>query len=284
VRSIAASIAQPYGIIHTHVRTQLKSQSVKGDPYDCIVASFDYWLSNDAKSHLSARQCIESRLTVYPNSHALHAFLTYLHLEEHRQRYNVLSGNALDRALQSAQRAVQFAPSSARSHQALLAAHFARNETELAWQAAGKAMELNPNDTEIIQDIGARHIQSGNYEKGLELLQQALDLNNAPPTWAVTFRVVALYMLGRTDQSSPIAITLRNSNYGLAMVAVMMAAAEKGDFVEANAAYDRLIAAQPVIANDLSGYLKKLVFDEKTARQIVTDFDRAKAYIAANRK
>jgi tetratricopeptide (TPR) repeat protein len=280
VQAISTAIAQPYGVIHAHVRNRLASGLRKDDPYGCIVSGFDYWRTNDTLTHGIARGCLIQRIKQFPNIGGLHAQLTYLHLEEYRQGYNPLPGNPLDRALESANRATSLAPASARSHQALLAAHFARGETDAAWRAAGEAMALNPYDTEILADVGARHVQSGHYEKGLGMLQQALELNPSPPTWALTFRATALYLLGRLDQSVPAVTALRGTEYPPAMMAVIMVARQSREAVVAKQALADMMRLHPGIVNDPTAYLKRLAFDQETITRIVKDFQIAKDWAA----
>ncbi len=280
VQAISTAIAQPYGVIHAHVRSRLASGQRKDDPYGCIVSGFDYWRTNDSRNHGMARNCLIQRIKQFPGISSLHAQLTYLYLEEYRQGYNPLPGNPLDRALESANRAATLAPASARSHQALLAAHFARGEMESAWRAANEAMALNPFDTEILADVGARHVQSGYYEKGLTMLQQALELNTSPPTWALTFRAAAYYLLDQNDQSRRIASALGGSEYPLAMMAMIMVARKNLDEPSGKKALADMRRLHPVILVDPAAYLKRLAFDEGTISRLVKDFTGAREWAA----
>ncbi len=276
VRAVATAVAQPYGVIQAHVRSRLASGPARNNPYGCIVSGFDYWRSNDVQAHALARDCLTQRIKDFPTIASLRAQLSYLHLEEYRQGYNPLPGKPLDRALESARRAAALAPASARSQQALLAVHFARGEMESAWRAAGEAMALNPFDTEILADVGARHVQSGHYEKGLGMLQQALELNPAPPIWAVTFRAAAYYLLGRIDQSGPIASALSGNDYPLAMMALVMVARQSFDESGGKAALVRMQALHPGIVADPAAYLRRLSFDPGTMDRLVRDFGAAR--------
>jgi tetratricopeptide (TPR) repeat protein len=278
VQAISTAIAQPYGVIHAHVRNRLASGLRKDDPYGCIVSGFDYWRTNDSRNHGIARECLIQRIRQFPGISSLHAQLTYLYLEEYRQGYNPLPGSPLDRALDSANRAATLAPASARSHQALLAAHFARGEMESAWRAANEAMALNPFDTEILADVGARHVQSGYYEKGLTMLQQALELNTSPPTWALTFRAAAYYLLDQNDQSRRIASALGGSEYPLAMMAMIMVASKNLDEKSGRKTLADLRRLHPVILEDPGAYLKRLAFDEGTISRLVKDFTGAREW------
>jgi hypothetical protein len=280
VQAISTAIAQPYGVIHAHVRKRLASGLHESDPYGCIISGFDYWRSNDSRNHGIARDCLIQRIQQFPGISSLHAQLTYLYLEEYRQGYNPLPGNPLDRALDSANRAATLAPASARSQQALLAAHFARGEMESAWRAANEAMALNPFDTEILADVGARHVQSGYYEKGLGMLQQALELNSSPPTWALTFRAAAYYLLDQNDQSRRIASSLGGSEYPLAMMALIMVARKNLDEVSGKKTFQDMRRLHTAILDDPAAYLKRLAFDEVTIIRLVRDFSVAREWAA----
>jgi hypothetical protein len=272
VRSIATRIAQPYGIIHAHVRNKVGVDARRDDPYGCLIAGFDYWRVNDAATHKTVRNCLIDKITSQDRVAGLHAQLAYLHLEEFRQGYNKLPGNPLDRALESAQRAIALAPASARSHQALLAVHFARREMDSAWRAAEEAMALNPYDTEIQADVGARHVQSGKYETGLSMLTEALQLNPAPPTWAVTFRALALYLLGRLEQSGPLASALKGSEYAPAMMAMVMMARQYMNEALGKQSLADMRRVHPGIVDDPTAYLQRLNFDDQTLARVVRDF------------
>ncbi len=224
IRSIATTLAQPYGVIHAHVRAAIARENRTIDPYGCVVSGLDYWLTNDRSAHAAARACILDRLKIYPTFGPLHSQLTYLHLEEFRQGYNPMPGNPVARALESARLAVLHRPTSARSHQSLMAALYSSGDLTGAWRAADDALALNPDDTEIIADVGSFRIMAGDFELGLAHIDRAIALNPAPPAWVITFRALGLYMLGRLDQSGPMVASLEGSRYAPAQMALILAA------------------------------------------------------------
>jgi tetratricopeptide (TPR) repeat protein len=146
---------------------------------------------------------------------------------------------------------------------------------DAAWRAAGEALRLNPYDTEILQDVGARHVQSGHFEKGLAMIDEALALNPSPPTWALTFRAVALYMLGRLDQSGPAVLRLRETGYPPAKIALVMASYQFRDLSGGRRWLQELERVQPAIASDVGAYLDRLNFAPVVRDQVVKDFTAA---------
>jgi tetratricopeptide (TPR) repeat protein len=279
IRSIASTIAQPYGVVHAYVRSTLDGAAASKDPYGCLVASFDYWQTNDRKTHGEARTCITERLKQQPMAKSLHAQLAYLHLEEFRHGFNPLPGDPLARALDSAQAAVRIAPTSARSHQALLAARFSWRDMDGAWKSANEALQLNPYDTDIIADVGARHIQSGRYEKGLAMLNEAFELNTAPPIWATTYQGLALYMLDRWEEASLAASRLETTTYPGAIVATVLVAYRERKAARGKERLALLRSTHPDIAANLESYLNRLNVDPNMLRKVMTSYANAVAWI-----
>jgi Tfp pilus assembly protein PilF len=279
IRSVASTVAQPYGVIHAYVRSHARTGGETADPYGCLVAGFDYWQTNDEKTHRAARDCIVERLRQHPSSGPLNAQLAYLHLEEFRHGYNSLPGDPLARALDSAQAAVRFAPTSARSHQALLAARFSLRDTDGAWRAADEALRLNPDDTDIIADIGARHIQSGRYDEGLAMLRAAFELNPAPPVWAQTYQAIAYYMTGRNEQASLIAAQLETTRFPPAMVATILVAVQDRKLAKAKERLELFRSVHPMIAADLESYLNRLNVDPRLLERALKSYSDARIWI-----
>jgi Tfp pilus assembly protein PilF len=279
IRMIVTSVAQPYGVIHAHVRKRLLSGKGVKDPYGCILSTFDYWLEYDRKKHAEVRQCLVDRIEGFPNIAALHAQLATIHLEEYRQGYNPLPGNPLERALVSAQRAVVLAPASARAQQALMAVHFVRKDMESAWRAAEKALTLNPFDTEILADVGARNIQAGKSRTGLIMLEEALELNSAPPNWAVIIRALGLYTQGKADEASALAKTLKGTKFPIAMMAVVMAAFHDKDIAAGKQALAALKQQHPDVFADPPSYIERLNYDPVVAGNAYERYLVAKYWI-----
>jgi hypothetical protein len=279
VRTIATALAQPYGVIHAHVRSLLAARADVKDPFGCVVAGLDYWLVNDRATHLAARTCIEGRLTSFPGFGPLHAQLAYLHLEEYRQGFNPLPGDARGRALESARKAVLYRPASARSHQSLMAALFASGDIGGAWRAAADALALNPNDTEIIADVGSYRVMAGDFETGLAYLDQAIDLNPAPPAWVITYRALALYLLERLEMSGPMARALEGANYPLAHMALVMAAFQFRDRAGGKRHLETFRRQHPESAADPAALLRRMNFQDAVITRAMTDFNRAVAWI-----
>ena len=108
----------------------------------------------------------------------------------------------LDRALESAAKAVTLDDSDAVCHCTLgMIYHYAKSY-DLAKVQLGRAMQLNPNDPDLMVKQGALEIFSGRPQAALNLFDQAERLNPRPPNWYNHHRGLALYGLRRYAEAS----------------------------------------------------------------------------------
>jgi hypothetical protein len=106
-----------------------------------------------------------------------------------------------------------------------------------------------------------------------------MQLNPAPPVWVNTFRAVALYMLGRLEQSGPMALGLQGSSYPIAMIALVMASFQFRDAAGGKRHLARLRSTHPEVAKDITAFTRKVGFQEAAAKRVHTDYERAVSWI-----
>ena len=148
----------------------------------------------------------------------------------------------LDRALAYAQRAVELRPQSARSQEALMVVWFARGETALAFAAAEKAMTLNPYDTNVVADYGARLMASGQIERGVAMLEQAVAYTVVRPAWFDSYLFLGTYLAGDLAAAAEHASMVQNDDLPLGFIARAVAANMSGDRDKARRAIEGLVA------------------------------------------
>ena len=255
-RRVSVRLAQPYGVIHA----DLRGAYAPPHPMACITRAYDYWLAPSEALHAKARDCLETVARDNPAFHPAWALLAFLHLDEHRIGYNRRDARPLDRAQAAAQRAMALAPESARAAQAMMAVLMVRGEVEEAIRLGFTAVRRNPFDTDILADVGARLTQAGRGIEGRPLLLRAADLNAARPPWHEFY----LFLSAR-DGNDKAAMAqsinmLRGSEAPLALLALAIGAADRGDRAESRAAIRRLTELSPVFRQDAGAFLDRAFF------------------------
>jgi tetratricopeptide (TPR) repeat protein len=269
-RQIATSVGQPYGVLFADLR-QRPSLDTRTR---CIVQAYDYWNNPSAESHARVRDCLEGVVTAQPSAATALANLSYFYLDEHRIGHNVRP-NPLDRALTAARRAVEIAPESPRTNQALMAVLFVRGDVDQALQLGRRALELNPYDTDIMADVGSRFVQMGRYQEGADLIRRAAAANPADPPWYDFFLFLAAYMQNDWEAARAAASRITTSDYVLGLIARAIVAAQDGDAVKAREALARVTQSQPEYGRDPASALARRRFVPEIHRRLLHGLEQA---------
>ncbi len=196
-RRVATAVAQPYGIIQRADQTRTGSRPPDDlEAYACTLRFYDYRAALTEDSHGAIRTCLERAVAVHPDYATAWAMLSVLYLDEDRFGFNLGAGSSppIQRSLKAARRAIRLDPENGRALQALMMAlFFARKPTE-ALEVGERAVLLNPNDTELLGAFGSCLSQAGAWQRGAELIEQALARNPGHSGFYSGFLALYAYM------------------------------------------------------------------------------------------
>jgi Tfp pilus assembly protein PilF len=257
VRKVTATLAQPYGVIFA--REFDKVAAGEGDMrYQCVLRAIELRRRDDPATRQHVRACLNQVTTTDPTHANAFASLALLSVNEY---YLDDNGDRafIDRALRAALRAADLRPESARAHQALMSALFARGEIAAALAEGEKAIALNPYDMTVLGSYGMHLVMNGELEKGQALLRQAV-AESQVRTPAFSFALfLCAYLQGDDASASYHASLLTSESYPLDLVARALDAWRSGDREEARQAIDKLAALHPAWRNDPRGRLQRFI-------------------------
>jgi tetratricopeptide (TPR) repeat protein len=118
----------------------------------------------------------------YPRNAELWACLAQLYLNEFNFGFNPRP-DPLDRALKAADRAFELDGASQFANQQLAQVYFFRRDLVRFRRAADRAIALNPLDTNTLGIIGLLFVHIGEFERGIEITQRAMELNENHAHW-----------------------------------------------------------------------------------------------------
>ncbi len=180
---IVATVADSSGVLTRSLGVLAKAKPVdKLTAHECVLRTFVYWQQVMPDEHAEMRTALEGALEREPNHAEAWACLSWVFLDEFRFDFNVLP-NALDRALQAAQRAVKLDATSQLAYRALAEAHYFRKERGAFVQAADRVLALNPRDTSNVGMIGNLIAIAGEWERGCEAVRKVMQLNPHHAGW-----------------------------------------------------------------------------------------------------
>ena len=147
-----------------------------------MLRSFGYSERRTADEHAIARAALERAVQHAPGYADAWALLSYIHCEEFATGFNA-EADPLGRALNAAQRAAEAAPSNSLAHSSLARARFFRKEFQAFRLAAERAIALNPMDGGTMAHMGVYTAYAGDWERGCEMVERAMQLNPRHPGW-----------------------------------------------------------------------------------------------------
>jgi tetratricopeptide (TPR) repeat protein len=269
-RQIVPAIAQPSGALFSDLRTRPTLSS----GMRCTLQAYDYWSNPTVEAHARVRDCLEAIVAAQPNAAKALAYLARVYLDEYRVGFNARP-NPLDRAVQAARRAMEIAPESPRTNQALMAALFVLGETEQALSLGRRALDLNPLDTDIVAEMGARLIQVGQYGEGQALITRAASLNPADPPWYNFFLFLAAYMQEDIRAARAAAAQIRAPDYVLGLIAKSAIAVHDREPQKGRELVARIVAIQPEFGVDPAAALARRNFAPEIQTRLLDALRRA---------
>ena len=160
----------------------MRKNPVDLNAYDCVLRARRYTTKLTGSEHAAARDLLERAIALDPGYSEAHALLANVYLAEHRFGANPRP-DPIGRAMAMVRKAIELDPQNAYAHCWLAIVHFFRHENANFDVAARRALALNPSDPEILAEIGHYCAFIGQYERGIELSGQAMELNPLHPGW-----------------------------------------------------------------------------------------------------
>jgi TolB-like protein len=152
------------------------------DAHDCVLRARQFLAGPDEDAHADARDLLERAVELDPSNADAFAQLANIYLAEHRFEFNARP-DPVGRAMAMAQEAIKLDPQNATAHCWLAIVHFFRRENERFMTEAERALALNPNDAETLANVGHYLAFSGAFDRGCDLMTQAIALNPLHAGW-----------------------------------------------------------------------------------------------------
>ncbi len=180
---IVATLSDLHGVIYSsETKINIHRPTDSLNAYEClsVALAYDKFLSEEY--HLRARESLEHAVELDPEFDQAWSHLSWIYTDEVVFNYNPLP-NSMERALKAARRAIELAPDNYHNHWLLSRVHYFSGERDKFFAEAEKALRLNANDGTTLGLIGAYMAVSGEWERGVALLEKAKVLNPKYPDY-----------------------------------------------------------------------------------------------------
>ena len=180
---IVATVADPFGMLTRSLGAIAKAKPIDTlTAHECVLRTFGYYQHVLPDEHAEMRTAVERALEREPNHADARACLSLLYLDEFKFDFNARP-DALDRALHTAQRAVELDATSQLAYRSLAEAHYYRRELGAFRPTADRVLSLNPRDTSNVGMIGILIAYSGDWTTGRSVVEKVMQLNPHHAGW-----------------------------------------------------------------------------------------------------
>ena len=180
---IVSTVGDSYGALPRAMAAVVKRKpNENATPYETVLRQFSYWQLISPEEHHIIRASLERAVEQAPDYADAWASLALMYLEEHKQGYNVRP-DPLGRAAAATGKALALDPANPLAFYSLASTRFFQKEFEAFRHAAERALALNPFDGSTKAWMGLMTAYSGEWDRGLALVEEALALNPHHPGW-----------------------------------------------------------------------------------------------------
>lgn len=211
---IVSTVADIHGVLPRTMAERLRTRGANElSPYQALVRSFGYFARVTPDEWRATLDCVEAGLEKQPGYATLRAMLALLLVQGYAQGFDA-SEQPLELGAAEARRAVE-GGSDHLAWFALAQALFFKKELGSLPNAVKRSLALNPMDGNAIALFGEMISYSGDWKWGLELAQQARDLNPNFPGWYWHANFNDAYRRREYEEALEIALRMNlNSNWG----------------------------------------------------------------------
>ncbi|MCP4010570.1 MAG: adenylate/guanylate cyclase domain-containing protein, partial [Proteobacteria bacterium] len=154
-----------------------------------------------AQGRAESRHALQLALALDPNLSDAHAWLAVYHYSDWAFYHEHITEDSMDKALQSAQKAIDLGPQSALAHMSLGIVKLYIGKREEALEALNTALKLKPSDADVLVFIQEAYTFNGEPRKGIESVQLAMRLNPHYPEWYLWHLGFAYYAAGLYEEA-----------------------------------------------------------------------------------
>jgi serine/threonine protein kinase len=248
VPRIVSTVADPYGVLPRSMAEVLRNKKPEEfTAHQAVLRVFGYFERLDAEEHAVVRDILEAAMQRAPDHADGWAMLSMLYRGEVAQGFNPRPGS-LDRAVRSARRAIELAPSSHLGHVALASSLFFQREYQPFVAEAERAIALNPNDGSAAAQMGLLMAIAGDWERGEALAERGMQLNPNHPGWYRFAGCISAYRKGDYRAALERIASANMPRYFYAIAFKAAALGELGLQEQARKAVTDLLEAKPDFA------------------------------------
>ena len=273
---VVAMIAGGYGVLsRIDSAGALDKPTMSLTAYECVLYAYVYLEIQSEEMHADNRACLEKAVELDPTYVDAWAWLAGRYGEEHIYGFNT-QPNAMQRALETARHAVKLDGTNQTARYVLAWLVFFERNLELFRVEADLAISLNPNNSLVLADLGLLIAYSGDWDKGLALVNKAIFINPHHPGFYHFLFAYNQYRLQNYDAALVSASRIATPDLHYNHVILGAVYGQLGRLDEARETVARLNALYPNYATNVRGDMEAWFYaSPEMIEQIIDGLEKA---------
>ena len=183
----AQILSSPFGPVYVHEIARAAGQPTRDlDPYQCLLRFYEYTRFFDPMGHADSLRCLQPAVKAEPRFAPAWSALGVLYLHEHLYGYAPQPDRApaLDRALEAERTSLDIDGSGRVAAVTLAGIRLAGGDRRAFDAAVERCLTMKPVHPAVSLLLGYLLIESGDWQRGAPMLDEALPLTTNVPGWA----------------------------------------------------------------------------------------------------
>ena len=169
--------------------------------YDYVLKGRHHYYRFTRSDNFMARELFNQAIELDPQYDSAYAALAQSYIAEVLYGWTEFPDNALQQAVDLAQRALSIDSANALAHAVLGSVYKRKTKIDLALKEFKKAVELNPNDVESIKQLGVITLQAGRTDDAIRLFETARRFDPVFSLGDFMNMGIAYYLKGRYEDA-----------------------------------------------------------------------------------
>ncbi len=276
--SIGKIVSSPYGPVFAHEIERVAGRpAAELDPFQCMMRFYEYTRAFSASVHAEVLGCMERSVARAPKFAPGWSALAVLYLHEYIYGYNPQPGRApaLDRAFDAVGRSLDLDSSGRVAAASQASVQYARGNAQGFADAVEQALAIKPVHPGMAAQIGMLLTLSGDWRRGVQLVQDAVPFAVHVPSWNYTAIAFRYLQTGQYEDALQWAMKVDAPSWFIAPMTVAAAAELAGRHDIAQREIKRLLELEPDFATQGPELLRRWRLNDELLEVLLLGLRRA---------
>jgi len=246
--TITAKLWNKQGVILEVERERLETKPTADfSAFDYILKGMHYKEEFTRESLELARGCFDKAIELDPGSSEAWAWRAWVHLLEVQLGCSNDVAESINQAFLAARKSISRGSYSELGYWALGEAYVLDQDARRGFVEIEKALEINPNSPDLMVTKGYFQCFLGQFDEGIELIQQGINFNRRCPEWYYWNLGIAYFVGHRFDSAIDAFVRMENQNKST-LTYLVASYAQVGDLVSAEKSIRALFDTYPAFS------------------------------------